>query len=195
MRRQELLRAAAARLAPGLLLSVTVAAAASFVASHYGAPVMLFVLLIGMAFNFLHQEGPCREGVDLAAKFMLRLGVGLLEARIALDDLAWIGAEGALVLAGLVALTIASGFVIAPLLGRLWRFALMTGGGGDLRDLGRAGDCCRDPRQRQDRTQHAVHGDGRNGFIDHRYGCLSVTFGRAGVFGTSTEFPDRCHDP
>jgi uncharacterized integral membrane protein (TIGR00698 family) len=121
-------RAKAAPFAPGLLLSVTVAAAASFLGAHYGAPVMLFALLIGMAFNFLHDEGPCRQGVELASKFILRLGVGLLGVRIALDDLAMIGLEGAMVLAGLVAATIASGFVIAPLLGRQWRFALVTGG-------------------------------------------------------------------
>ena len=37
---------------PGILLALTVATAARFVADHYGAPVMLFALLIGMAFNF-----------------------------------------------------------------------------------------------------------------------------------------------
>ena len=40
-------------LAPGLLLAVTIAAAASFLGDHYGAPVMLFALLIGVSFNFL----------------------------------------------------------------------------------------------------------------------------------------------
>ncbi len=128
MQRIESWRASAAALAPGLLLSATVAAAASFLGAHYGAPVMLFALLIGMAFNFLHDEGPCRQGVDVAARFVLRLGVGLLGVRIALDDLARFGVDGALLLAGLVALTIASGFVVAPMLGRQWRFALMTGG-------------------------------------------------------------------
>ena len=126
--RMAVLRVSAVRVLPGLALAGTVAAAAGFLGSHYGAPVMLFALLIGMAFNFLHAEGPCREGVDLAAKFVLRLGVGLLGVRIALDDLARLGGEGALVLMGLVAVTIASGFVIAPLLGRQWRFALLTGG-------------------------------------------------------------------
>jgi uncharacterized integral membrane protein (TIGR00698 family) len=114
--------------APGLMLSATVAAAASFLGGHYGAPVMLFALLIGMAFNFLYEEGPCREGVELASKAILRLGVGLLGIRIALDDLINIGAEGAMILIGLIIATIASGFIVAPLLGRQWRFALITGG-------------------------------------------------------------------
>lgn len=115
-------------LVPGLLLSATIAAAAGFLGAHYGAPVMLFALLLGMAFNFLHDDGPCRAGVDFAAKFVLRLGVGLLGLRIALDDIAQIGLTGAATLAGLIALTIATGFVAAPLFRRQWRFALLTGG-------------------------------------------------------------------
>ena len=39
-------------LAPGVALALAVAAAA-FVSDHYGAPVMLIALLIGMAFNTL----------------------------------------------------------------------------------------------------------------------------------------------
>lgn len=89
---------------------------------------MVFALLLGMAFNFLHEEGSCRAGVDFAAKFVLRLGVGLLGIRIVLADMAQIGLTGAAVLTGLIALTIATGFVAAPLFGRQWRFALLTGG-------------------------------------------------------------------
>jgi uncharacterized integral membrane protein (TIGR00698 family) len=122
------LRAVSAPLVPGLILSATIAAAASFLGSHYGAPVMLFALLLGMAFNFLHLEGPCRVGVEFAARFVLRLGVGLLGIRIVLDDIAQIGLAGAAVLGALVALTIATGFMVAPLFRRKWRFALLTGG-------------------------------------------------------------------
>lgn len=122
------LRAWGAPLMPGVLLAATVGAAAAFLGAHYGAPVMLFALLIGMAFNFLHQDGPCGAGIDFAAKFILRLGVGLLGIRIVLEDLAQIGFAGAGLLVGLIALTIATGFVAAPLFGRQWRFALLTGG-------------------------------------------------------------------
>ena len=89
------LTARAKPLLPGLMLSATIAAAASFLGAHYGAPVMLFALLLGMAFNFMHTDGPCGPGVDFAAKFVLRLGVGLLGIRIALDDMAQIGLSGA----------------------------------------------------------------------------------------------------
>ena len=47
----------ARRLFPGLLACAGVAAAASFLAEHYGAPVMLFALLLGLAMNFLSDPG------------------------------------------------------------------------------------------------------------------------------------------
>ncbi|WP_274353413.1 YeiH family protein [Roseinatronobacter alkalisoli] len=115
-------------LLPGMMLAATVAAASAFLGAHYGAPVMLFALLLGMAFNFLHEDDPCRAGIDFTSQFILRLGVGLLGIRIAFDDVAQIGLLGAGVLAGLIALTIATGFVAGALFGRSWRFALLTGG-------------------------------------------------------------------
>ena len=42
---------------PGVLACIVVAAAATFLSEHYGAPVMLFALLLGMAMNFLSGEG------------------------------------------------------------------------------------------------------------------------------------------
>jgi len=116
------------RILPGVLLSATVAAAASFLGAHYGAPVMLFALLLGMAFNFLHVETSCRAGVEFAARFLLRLGVGLLGIRIVFDDLMQVGLAGAASIVAFIAVTIAGGFVVAPLLGRQWRFAILTGG-------------------------------------------------------------------
>ncbi|MGA2817810.1 MAG: hypothetical protein ABSE67_16230, partial [Xanthobacteraceae bacterium] len=43
---------------PGVLVSLIIAVAATFLSEHYGGPVMLFALLLGMAFYFLSQEGP-----------------------------------------------------------------------------------------------------------------------------------------
>ncbi len=122
------MRASALRWFPGVLLCATIGAAASFLGTHYAAPVMLFALLLGIAFNFLATDARCKAGVDLSAKFLLRLGVGLLGVRVALDDIAAFGLGGLAALAGLMALTIGSGFVAARLFARQWRFALLTGG-------------------------------------------------------------------
>ncbi|HEY3048224.1 MAG TPA: hypothetical protein VGJ72_12305 [Polaromonas sp.] len=50
-------KARTAELSPGMLIAAILAVAAMFLSGHYGAPVMLFALLLGMAVNFLSQEG------------------------------------------------------------------------------------------------------------------------------------------
>ena len=74
-------------LLPGLAISAVVAVAAMFLSEHYGAPVMLFALLLGMALNFLSEDGRCQAGLDVMAKQVLRLGVALLGLRITLDQI------------------------------------------------------------------------------------------------------------
>ena len=58
---------------PGLLASGVVAAAAAFLSQHYGAPAMLFALLLGMAMNFLGSEGRCTAGIAFSARSVLRI--------------------------------------------------------------------------------------------------------------------------
>src|ERR1700748_989036 len=83
---------------PGLLVAGTIALASTWLAQHYTAPVMLFALLFGMAFHFLHEEGRCVAGIEFASRSVLRLGVGFLRARITLSPRAssgaWSGASG-----------------------------------------------------------------------------------------------------
>lgn len=115
-------------LVPGLALALTVAAAASFLAEHYGGPVMLFALLIGMAFNFLATEGRCAAGIAFTSRTVLRLGVALLGVRITFAEISALGIGSVLAVVGLIALTIATGFAASRLFQRRWRFALLTGG-------------------------------------------------------------------
>ena len=80
----------AAALFPGVLACAVVAAAATFLSQHYGAPVMLFALLLGTAMNFLAEEGgPCRPGIEFSARTVLRIGVALLGLRITARPSSW----------------------------------------------------------------------------------------------------------
>ena len=126
--RFEQLSTGARRYYPGLLLCATIAAAASFLSDHYGGPAMLFALLLGIAFNFVTEDGKAKDGVEFTSKFVLRLGVGLLGIRITLDEIAALGWQSPAVIAGLIALTVATGFLAAAVFGRRWRFAVITGG-------------------------------------------------------------------
>lgn len=116
------------RWAPGLLISAIVAIAAVFLAEHYGAPVMLFALLLGMALNFLSEDGRCQPGLDVVAKQVLRMGVALLGLRITLDQVAALGWKPLAMVVLSVALTIAVGIVLARLMGFKAFFGLLTGG-------------------------------------------------------------------
>ena len=82
---------AAQRILPGGLIAVVVALAASWLSDHYGAPVMLFALLLGMAVNFVGQDPRCRPGIDFMGRTVLRLGVALLGARITIDQVSSLG--------------------------------------------------------------------------------------------------------
>lgn len=112
----------------GVMLALAVAAAARFFSDHYGAPAMLFALLFGIAFNFLSTDDRCAPGIEFASKTLLRAGVALLGFRLSLSEIASLGAGSLFAVAGLLVLTIAFGILVAPLLGRHWRFGLLTGG-------------------------------------------------------------------
>ncbi|MCW5774342.1 MAG: putative sulfate exporter family transporter, partial [Rhodospirillaceae bacterium] len=101
------------RLAPGLIVAGTISLAAMFLSDHYGGPVMLFALLLGMAFNFLSQEGPCVAGVNFASKTILRCGVALLGARITAEEVLGLGAAPFIVVGLGVTTTILLGIVLA----------------------------------------------------------------------------------
>lgn len=67
---------------PGVIACSVVATAATFLSQHYGAPVMLFALLLGMAMNCLAQGGTCTPGIEFSARSVLRVGVALGGLRI-----------------------------------------------------------------------------------------------------------------
>jgi uncharacterized membrane protein YadS len=68
-----------------------IAIAASFMSEHYGAPVMLMALLLGIAFHFPSEHDSCAPGIDLAAKRPLRFGAGLLGLRLGLTEVTSLG--------------------------------------------------------------------------------------------------------
>jgi uncharacterized integral membrane protein (TIGR00698 family) len=113
---------------PGALVAGTIALASTWLAQHYTAPVMLFALLFGMAFHFLHEEGRCVAGIEFASRSVLRLGVGLLGVRITLGQIASLGAWPVATVVVGVATTILFGFVVARRLGLSSMFGVLSGG-------------------------------------------------------------------
>jgi uncharacterized integral membrane protein (TIGR00698 family) len=126
---QSLSRLANSRaLFPGVLASAVLAAASAFLAQRYGAPVMLFALLLGMAMNFLSAEGPCVRGIEFTARTVLRFGVALLGLRITFLQISALGWQPVALVLLSVALTIGAAVVAARLLGFRAGFGLLSGG-------------------------------------------------------------------
>ena len=115
-------------LAPGLMLAVTVAMAAQFLSGHYGVPVMLMAILLGMPLHFLAEDDRAGPGIDFAARTLLRAGVALLGLRVSLDMVAAIGWPFVALVAGSVAVVILGSVALARRLGQDRAFGLLTGG-------------------------------------------------------------------
>jgi len=113
---------------PGLLFAGMVAMAAQFLSDHYGAPVMLMAILLGIPFQFLSTEERTAPGIGFASRMVLRVGVALLGVRVSVDMVAEIGFANVALVASGVALTIALGLIMAPLFGRDRAFGFLTGG-------------------------------------------------------------------
>lgn len=112
----------------GLIACAVVSLAALFLGEHYGAPVMVFALLLGMSVNFLHDNEQCRAGIGFSSSALLRFGVVLLGANILLRDVLSLGwATVLLVIAGVTA-TILFGRISARALSLDHRLGMLSGG-------------------------------------------------------------------
>src|SRR3954470_349557 len=113
---------------PGLLFSLIIGMAASFVSAAYGGPTVLFALLLGMAFNFISADSGLSLGVAFASRSVLRLGVAALGARITIEQILGLGWRALVGVSVVVFLTIVFGFAVANALGLKRRFGVLTAG-------------------------------------------------------------------
>ena len=113
---------------PGAGLAALVSLGASFVALSYGGPPLLYALLLGIAFNYLAGDLRLTPGIDFCSKSLLRLGVGLLGARITASQVVSLGwAPVAIVIAATVT-TILAGVALARRAGLRTEQGLLSGG-------------------------------------------------------------------
>lgn len=112
----------------GVSVCLMIAGTAMFLSNHYGAPQMLFALLLGIAMHFLMEHEKCVPGINFCAKTILRVGVALLGFRITIDQITGLGAEIVILVFSGVILTIILGTLIARLAGYNLNFGILTGG-------------------------------------------------------------------
>ena len=112
----------------GVAICATVAITATTLAHRYGAPVMLFALLLGLALHFLYESPKHQVGIDFCARTLLRFAVGLLGVRIAFADIVSLGIVPPIIVIVSMALTMGFAIIMARVLGLSKIFAILSGG-------------------------------------------------------------------
>lgn len=115
-------------LLPGSGLAAVLALAASFVAQLHGGPQMLYALFFGVAPKYLSHEPRTQPGIEFCARQLLRLGVGLLGARITATQIAGLGWFTALTVIAAVLTTIGCGLLLGRRLGMSRAQGVLSGG-------------------------------------------------------------------
>jgi uncharacterized integral membrane protein (TIGR00698 family) len=113
---------------PGLAVSAVVGIAATFLSNQYKASAMLFALLLGMALNFLAEEGRCLPGIQFASTAVLRTGVALLGLRITIAQVEALGWGTIALVVVTVTLTILCGILVSRIFKLGNAFGTLTGG-------------------------------------------------------------------
>lgn len=101
---------------------------AGYLSDHYGAPLTLMALLVGLALNFLNIDRRLAPGLSFASRTLLRWGIVLVGARITIGQIIHLGPVALLAIASIVALTIGSGVLASRRLGSGSAFGLLAGG-------------------------------------------------------------------
>ena len=129
-RQSELIRALVA-VAPGLALALAVAATAyvltPWLQTAAPIPPIALALVIGIALNSVASLPLFQPGLAFAVKRVLRWAVALLGLRIALGEIAALGASTAVLVVVTMALTIASALLFARLLGQKVLYGALAG--------------------------------------------------------------------
>lgn len=103
---------------PGFIVVAIASAAATWFSEHYGMPVVLAGLLIGLALNFVSAEQKVHPGLDFCGTSCLRWGIVLLGTQVTAMQIGSLGATAFLGLLAIMALVIGAGLLGARLGGQ-----------------------------------------------------------------------------
>ncbi len=100
---------------PGLALCGVAAAAAAWLSDHYGFPIILLGLLVGLALNFVSQDPRTHAGLDFASRTCLRWGIVVLGLQVTFAQIGAVGVLPFLALGVIMAVTLGAGLLGARL--------------------------------------------------------------------------------
>lgn len=113
---------------PGLALCAIASAAAAWLSEHYGAPIILMGLLIGLSLNFVVADPRTHAGLDFASKTCLRWGIVVLGTQVTFQQIGNLGVLPFLALLVVMACAMAAAQLTARLAGQSSAAGLLAGG-------------------------------------------------------------------
>lgn len=116
------------QLFPGIAFSCVIAMAATLVSTLHGGPQFLYAVFFGVGFHYLSHDATTRPGIEFCSRTVLRLGVGLLGARITASQIAGLGWSTAAIVIVAVVTTLMFGAMLGRRLGMSRAQAVLSGG-------------------------------------------------------------------
>lgn len=113
---------------PGLATCACGSAAAAWLSDHYGFPIILLGLLVGLALNFISANEATHRGLDFASRTFLRIGIVVLGLQVTFQQIAVIGPVPFAALIVIMALTMATALLSARGAGQSPYAGLLAGG-------------------------------------------------------------------
>lgn len=113
---------------PGLAACAVAAAAAAWLSEHYGFPIILLGLLVGLSLNFIARDPATHRGLDFASRTCLRLGIVVLGLQVTFAQIGALGPAPFGALAVVMGATILAGLAGARLGGQAGFAGLLAGG-------------------------------------------------------------------
>jgi uncharacterized integral membrane protein (TIGR00698 family) len=115
-------------MAPGLAVALAATAAAAYLSDHYGAPLTLMALLVGLALNFLGSDIRLIPGLAFASRTLLRVGIVLVGVRVTLAQIVGLGPSALLATMTTIAATMGMAMLVARRMKLDAPFGVLAGG-------------------------------------------------------------------
>lgn len=113
---------------PGLAACAAGSAAAAWLSDHYGFPIILLGLLVGLSLNFISTNEATHRGLDFASRTFLRIGIVVLGLQVTFAQIAVLGPVPFGALLVVMALTMGAGLLGARIAGQSSYAGLLAGG-------------------------------------------------------------------
>ncbi|MGK2912087.1 MAG: YeiH family protein [Sphingobium sp.] len=113
---------------PGMAMAIVASLAAAWLSEHYGAPIILMGLLIGLSLSFVSAEPRLAPGLTFASHTLLRIGIVLVGTQITFAQIGSLGIGAFAALVAIMAVVMLTGIVVARLFKQDVMFGLLAGG-------------------------------------------------------------------